>query len=105
LKKYLSILVCLILLFLNISVVANAASETTAPTTPITATPTTKTKTTTTATVLPEVNFISNGGSEVAGISVEYNGKAVKPLDPTKIGYTFGGWYKDNNTFAEPFNF
>ena len=102
-KKYLSILVCLIVLFLNISVVANAASETKAPTT---ATPTTKaTTTTTTTTVLSEVNFISNGGSEVADISVEYNGKAVKPLDPTKTGYTFGGWYKENNTFAEPFDF
>ena len=102
LKKYLSILVCLIVLFLNISVVANAASETKAPTptTPITATPTTKT----TTTASHSVSFNSNDVL-VADISVEYNEKVVKPLDPTKTGYTFGGWYKDNNSYAEPFDF
>ena len=51
------------------------------------------------------VIFNSNGGSEVAGLPVEYNEKAVAPSEPTKTGYTFGGWYKDNTTFANLFDF
>ena len=51
------------------------------------------------------VNFNSNGGSDIAGLSVEYNGKVVTPSNPTKTGYTFGGWYSDNTTFANSFDF
>ena len=51
------------------------------------------------------VSFNSNGGSAVAGIPVKYNGKAVAPSVPINAGYAFGGWYKDNTTFANLFDF
>ena len=42
------------------------------------------------------VTFNSNGGSEVKAQEVE-NGKTVaKPTNPTRDGYTFGGWYTDS---------
>lgn len=42
------------------------------------------------------VVFKSMGGSEVASQEVKENGYIVKPNDPTKDGYTFGGWYLDS---------
>ena len=39
------------------------------------------------------VSFNSNGGSAVASQVVEKNGKATQPVNPTKDGYTFDGWY------------
>ena len=39
------------------------------------------------------VTFDSNGGSAVSSQTVEENGKAVKPADPTREGYRFDGWY------------
>ena len=41
------------------------------------------------------VIFASNGGSAVASQSVAYNTAATTPTAPTKIGYTFTGWYSD----------
>ena len=42
------------------------------------------------------VTFNANGhGTAPAAQTVEYNGKATKPADPTATGYTFGGWYKE----------
>ena len=41
------------------------------------------------------VAFNANGGSAVAGQKVEYGKPAAKPADPTRSGYTFGGWYSD----------
>jgi uncharacterized repeat protein (TIGR02543 family) len=41
------------------------------------------------------VVFDSNGGTSVASKTVSYNEKVTKPTDPTKEGYTFGGWYTD----------
>ncbi|MDR0862876.1 MAG: S-layer homology domain-containing protein, partial [Oscillospiraceae bacterium] len=41
------------------------------------------------------VTFNSNGGSAVAPKSVVDGGKVVKPADPTKADYTFGGWFTD----------
>jgi len=53
------------------------------------------------------VTFNSNGGSAVASQDVNYNTTAVKPADPVKNAYDlkFEGWYKDNTTFNEPWNF
>ena len=52
------------------------------------------------------VTFDSNGGSEVAPQTVDEGDKAVKPSpDPTKVGYTFEGWFTDNNTFADEWDF
>lgn len=41
------------------------------------------------------VNFEENGGSEVASQTINHNEKASEPVEPTRIGYTFGGWYKE----------
>ena len=42
------------------------------------------------------VVFNSNGGGFVSAQSVKSGEKAVKPADPVKEGFTFGGWYKDS---------
>ena len=41
------------------------------------------------------VNFNSNGGTKVKAVNVRAGNTVVKPEDPTKEGYTFGGWYQD----------
>lgn len=48
------------------------------------------------------VSFNSNGGSEVQ--SIEYTaGKEISlPNNPTRDGYTFAGWFFDQNQFSEP---
>ncbi|TSI07371.1 InlB B-repeat-containing protein [Lysinibacillus sp. BW-2-10] len=43
------------------------------------------------------VNFNSNGGTNVSEVKVNYGTKITVPPTPTKVGYTFGGWYKDTN--------
>lgn len=101
-KKTLIITASLIVLFFIIPVTANAVTDTKSQTI---------TKITTNDTQLEQVNnsssvtFDSNGGLEIAGLSVEYNGKIVAPTDITKTGYTFGGWYTDNTTFENLFDF
>ncbi len=42
------------------------------------------------------VTFQSNGGSAVASVTVEENGKVTEPTAPTKENYVFGGWFKDS---------
>ena len=46
------------------------------------------------------VSFNSDEGSSVQPQTVEENGIATKPDDPTKTGYTFGGWYEGDNEFV-----
>ncbi|XRD25310.1 InlB B-repeat-containing protein [Lysinibacillus fusiformis] len=42
------------------------------------------------------VSFEVDGGSAVSNQSVAHGGKAMMPeIEPTKAGYTFGGWYTD----------
>ena len=41
------------------------------------------------------VVFNSQGGSEVKGQSAKFDEKIEKPQEPTKAGYTFAGWYKE----------
>lgn len=43
------------------------------------------------------VTFATNGGTEVAGQIVETDANITKPDNPTRTGYTFGGWYTDLN--------
>lgn len=45
------------------------------------------------------VKFNSDGGSAVSSQSVVEGGKASKPADPTKDGYTFIGWTLDGATY------
>ena len=51
------------------------------------------------------VSFESNGGSTVAAIPnvAENNTVALPTPPPTKAGYSFAGWYIDNDTFADEF--
>ena len=51
------------------------------------------------------VNFNSNGGSTVTAISGNFGTTITAPIAPTKTGYTFGGWFKDDSTFAEEWIF
>ena len=51
------------------------------------------------------ITFDSNGGSEVDSITKDYATTISKPTDPTKIGHTFAGWFKDNETFLQEWNF
>lgn len=47
----------------------------------------------------PWIEFVSNGGSEIATIQMESGGNsavaAEKPVDPVREGYTFTGWFTD----------
>ena len=51
------------------------------------------------------VNFNTDGGSEIAPRTIEYQGKVTRPdMDPTKDAYRFDGWFTDD-TFATEFDF
>ncbi len=49
------------------------------------------------------VTFASDGGTAVASQKVLRGQKATEPATPTKVGYTFGGWFAGDATTA--FNF
>ncbi|MDR4968394.1 MAG: InlB B-repeat-containing protein, partial [Acholeplasmataceae bacterium] len=51
------------------------------------------------------VTFNSNGGSSVDSEYVNNGSYASEPNAPTKSTYSFGGWYTDNSTFDNPFDF
>ena len=51
-----------------------------------------------------KVNFNTNGGSDITSVDVVKGNKVTKPADPTKLGYTFSGWFKDDALTTE-FNF
>ncbi|MEG1528551.1 MAG: InlB B-repeat-containing protein [Clostridia bacterium] len=42
------------------------------------------------------ITFDSQGGTETIAIKVEEGKLATKPADPTKVGFTFGGWYLES---------
>lgn len=41
------------------------------------------------------VSFDTVGGSAVSNQSVQYGESIAKPADPSRIGYSFSGWYQD----------
>ncbi|MCH5156048.1 MAG: InlB B-repeat-containing protein [Clostridiales bacterium] len=43
------------------------------------------------------VVFYENQGTPVAPQNIKVGDYVVRPPDPTRSGYTFGGWYKDTN--------
>ena len=51
-----------------------------------------------------KVSFFTDGGSEVASQTIEKGGTATQPINPTKEGYSFIGWFTDT-TYAVPFIF
>ncbi|MBQ8372396.1 MAG: InlB B-repeat-containing protein [Clostridia bacterium] len=54
--------------------------------------------------IKPVVTFDTGDGSKVESQTLAYNGTATKPKNPTLTGYTFGGWYTDEE-YTEPFDF
>jgi uncharacterized repeat protein (TIGR02543 family) len=50
------------------------------------------------------VTFDSQGGSAVDPQKVKHGRKATEPEDPTRTGYTFGGWYKESGC-TNPWDF
>ena len=50
------------------------------------------------------VSFDTDGGSQVPDQLITNGSCATQPSDPTRAGYTFGGWYADANRTV-PFNF
>ena len=51
------------------------------------------------------VRFESKGGSTVEKQKIQKGSVATEPDDPTKSGYTFYGWYADENFTGEEFDF
>lgn len=51
------------------------------------------------------VTYNSNGGTVVKPETVTYGNKATKPTNPTCSGYTFAGWYTDNEKFINKYDF
>lgn len=46
-----------------------------------------------------EITFDSNGGSQIASVTVKENDKIEQPDDPIREGYIFGGWYYLNELY------
>jgi len=45
------------------------------------------------------ITFDSNGGTDVPAQELMYGDLVAEPEPPTREGYTFGGWFKDENCF------
>ena len=50
------------------------------------------------------ISFDSDDGTPIESITQDYNTDLVQPNNPTKMGYTFLGWYIDEN-FENEFSF
>ena len=51
------------------------------------------------------VTFNANGGNAVPSQTVASGGKATEPQNVARGGYTIVGWYKDNGTFQNQWDF
>ena len=45
--------------------------------------------------------FESNGGSSIESQTVFKDQPVRRPSDPSRSGYIFASWYRDNNTFLQ----
>lgn len=50
------------------------------------------------------ITFNSNEGTSVPSITQDYNTNVSAPSNPTRVGYTFGGWFTDE-TLLIPYTF
>ena len=41
------------------------------------------------------MHTVSFSGADIQAMQVEHGSVAIQPVDPSKEGYTFGGWYTD----------
>lgn len=51
------------------------------------------------------VDFNSNGGTDVDPVEGEFGSTIEEPTEPTRTGYTFEGWYQDDDDFEEAWDF
>ncbi len=51
------------------------------------------------------VKFNTNGGNDIAPITVQHKQTIPKPENPKKDGYKFLGWYTYNGSVYDPYNF
>lgn len=51
------------------------------------------------------INFESNGGTKVDPLNAKEGDSITKPSDPLRSGFTFDGWFEDNNSWNIPFSF
>jgi uncharacterized repeat protein (TIGR02543 family) len=51
------------------------------------------------------ITFDSNEGSAVSAITQDFGTSVSEPLDPTREGYLFQGWFTDDNTFLNEYVF
>ena len=47
------------------------------------------------------ITFDSNGGTDVPAQELMYGDLVAEPEPPTREGYIFGGWFKDENCLYE----
>jgi len=52
-----------------------------------------------------KITFETNGGSHVSTQTIFKGQPISRPKDPTRSGYNFEGWYRDNGTFAAGWDF
>ncbi len=50
------------------------------------------------------LTFDTKGGSEIDALTLDFGSELTAPEPPTKTGYTFAGWYSDEN-YSEKFIF
>jgi uncharacterized repeat protein (TIGR02543 family) len=51
------------------------------------------------------ITYVLGGGTYIAPINVVFGNNTIAPNAPTRVGYTFAGWYLENTfTTAYPFN-
>lgn len=51
------------------------------------------------------LTFNTNGGSSITALNQDFGSVVLEPTAPTREGYTFAGWYTDNNTFNNEYSF